>query len=66
MSRPAFLYPQYHGISAVICIQLTPEWTMQIGADGYGKTAVHASQLLEKLIKGGEAPPVSKPVIIES
>jgi hypothetical protein len=39
---------------------------MQIGADGYGKTAVHASQLLEKLIKGGEAPPVSKPVIIES
>ena len=45
---------------------VTPEWTVQIGADGYGKTAVHASQMLERLVKEGVAPPLPKPIIIES
>ena len=45
---------------------VTPEWTIQIGADGYGKTAVHASRLLERLVKEGISPPLSKPIIIES
>ena len=45
---------------------VTPEWTVQIGADGYGKTAVHASQLLERLVKEGASPPLPKPIIIES
>jgi len=32
---------------------VTPEWAMQIGADGYGKNAVDAVQVIKKLIMEG-------------
>lgn len=44
---------------------ITPEWATRIGADGYAKTAIGASQLLKKLVSEKIPPPLSEPLIIE-
>ncbi|MEE9549687.1 MAG: corrinoid protein [Candidatus Binatia bacterium] len=44
---------------------VTPEWAAEIGADGYGRSAVHASQLLKKLVTEGMPPPLPQPIIIQ-
>ena len=41
------------------------EWAAQIGADGYGKTAVDAGVLVKKLLTDGVPPPLSQPLIIK-
>ncbi len=42
---------------------VTPEWVTEIGADGYGKLAVHACQLAKKLVGEAQHPP--HPIIIQ-
>ena len=44
---------------------VTPEWAAEIGADGYGRTAIHASQLLERLVTEGVPPPLLQPIVVE-
>lgn len=44
---------------------VTPEWAAEIGADGYGRTAIDASQLLTKLVTGDTLPPLPQPVIVQ-
>ncbi len=41
------------------------EWAGEIGADGYGKTAVDAAQLIRKLMADGGPPPLTNPLIFE-
>ena len=43
---------------------ITPQWTVQIGADGYGRNAPDAVQLLKRLVAEGVPPPLSQPIII--
>ena len=46
---------------------VTPEWTEQIGADGYGRDAKDAVSLVQALLEiksQGDGPPNEKPVII--
>jgi len=43
---------------------VSPEWATEIGADGYARTAIGATQLLKRLVTEGVLPPLSKPVII--
>jgi corrinoid protein of di/trimethylamine methyltransferase len=44
---------------------VTPEWATEIGADGYGKLAIHACQLAKRLVAGGLPPPLPQPIIIQ-
>ena len=44
---------------------VTPEWATEIGADGYGKMAPHACQLVKRLVTGGMPPPLPEPIIIQ-
>jgi methanogenic corrinoid protein MtbC1 len=44
---------------------VTPEWTKKIGADGWARTAVGASELCRKLIDCGKKPPLSEPMLID-
>lgn len=41
------------------------EWAARIGADGYGKTAVNAPQLVKRLISEGAPPPLPQPLVIK-
>lgn len=41
------------------------EWARTVGADGYGKTAVDAAQLVKRLLTEGVRPPLSEPLVIE-
>jgi trimethylamine corrinoid protein len=46
---------------------VTPEWTEQIGADGYGRDAKDAAMLATRLLEvkaGGGHPPMEKPIVI--
>lgn len=44
---------------------ITAEWAAEIGADGYGKTAVSATELVRRLITEGVPPPLAKPLVVE-
>lgn len=44
---------------------VTPEWATEIGADGYGKMATHACQLVKRLVTEGIPPPLPQPIIIQ-
>jgi len=43
---------------------ISPEWASEIGADGYARTAIGASQLVKKLVTEGGPPPLPQPLII--
>jgi len=46
---------------------VTPEWTTEIGADGYGRDARDAALVITQLLEGlveGINPPLAKPVLI--
>jgi methylmalonyl-CoA mutase cobalamin-binding domain/chain len=46
---------------------VTPEWTAEIGADGYGRDAKDAALLCQKLVAGkaaGQGAPLSEPVLV--
>ena len=42
---------------------VTPEWTQEIGADGYGRDANDAATVCRKLLDSGAKPPLVKPVV---
>lgn len=42
---------------------VTPEWTQEIGADGYGRDANNAAMLCQKLMESGQKPPLSEPIV---
>jgi methylmalonyl-CoA mutase cobalamin-binding domain/chain len=42
---------------------VTPAWTKNIGADGYGRDARDAVELCTKLMTQGERPPLPEPII---
>jgi len=44
---------------------ISAEWASQIGADGYGKTAVDAGKVINKLLSVGTPPPLSRPIVFE-
>jgi corrinoid protein of di/trimethylamine methyltransferase len=44
---------------------ISPEWAARIGADGYGRTAVDATQLFKRLIAEGVTPPLQQPLVIQ-
>ena len=41
------------------------EWATQIGADGYGKTAVDAGLLVKRLLTEGAPPPLPQPLMVK-
>lgn len=41
------------------------EWAAKIGADGYGKTAVDAGNLVKRLVTDGTPPPLPQPLVIK-
>ncbi len=43
---------------------ITPEWTEQIGADGYGKYAEDAVKLCNELVKTAKTPGTTEPIIV--
>ena len=43
---------------------VTPQWAAQIGADGWGRTAIDASQLLKRLVTEEIPPPLLQPIVI--
>ena len=43
---------------------ITPQWTAQIGADGYARAAPEAAQLFKRLVAEGIPPPLSQPITI--
>ena len=43
---------------------ISPEWASEIGADGYARTAIGASQLIKQLVTEGVSPPLPQPLII--
>ena len=44
---------------------VSPEWAARIGADGYGRTAVDATQLFKRLVTDGVPPPLPQPLVIQ-
>jgi len=40
------------------------DWAGQIGADGYGRTAVHAVELCKRLTEAGR-PPLAQPIVLD-
>ena len=44
---------------------VSAEWAVEIGADGYGKTAVDATQLLKKMLTEGASPPLRQPLVVQ-
>jgi len=43
---------------------VTPEWVGDIGADGYGRDAADAADLVRKMVSGDDQPPFDKPIVI--
>ncbi len=43
---------------------ITPHWTRQVGADGYGRRATDAAELCRLLMKEDRKPPLSEPIIV--
>ncbi len=43
---------------------VTPEWAADIGADGYGRDAADAADLVRQVLTSGEKPPFAKPIVI--
>ncbi len=41
------------------------EWAARIGADGYGKTAVDAGNLVKRLVTEGTPPPLPQPLVVK-
>lgn len=44
---------------------VSAEWAAEIGADGYGKTAIDATKLLKRLLTDGVPPPLNQPIAIQ-
>jgi methanogenic corrinoid protein MtbC1 len=44
---------------------VTPEWAQKVGADGWARTAVGATDLCRKLVEDGIPPPLSEPVLVD-
>ncbi len=44
---------------------VSAEWAAEIGADGYGKTAIDATKLLRRLLTEGVPPPLKQPLTIQ-
>ena len=44
---------------------VSPQWAIEIGADGYGKTAIDASHLLKKLVTENVPPPLPQPLLVQ-
>lgn len=44
---------------------VTPEWAIEIGADGYGRTAVGAIELLKRLVTEGAPPPLPQTLAVQ-
>ncbi len=44
---------------------ISAEWAAQIGADGYGKTATDAIELLKRLVTEGVPPPLHQPLTVQ-
>ena len=42
---------------------VTPEWAAKIGADGYGRAAIHAVTVCKELM-GGPKPPLAEPLVV--
>ncbi len=42
---------------------ITPQWAVQIGADGHGRLATDVPNLLKQLIAKGKTPPLPEPII---
>ncbi len=42
-----------------------PEWAAEIGADGYGRSAIDACKLVKELVTGGTPPPLSRPLVFK-
>lgn len=49
----------------VVGSPITPEWAAEIGADGYGRTAIDACQLMRQIVTEGGPPPLSQPIIVQ-
>ncbi|MBI4317040.1 MAG: cobalamin B12-binding domain-containing protein [Chloroflexi bacterium] len=43
---------------------ITPQWATQIGADGYGQTAIDGVQCCKRLVSEGVPPPLPQPIIV--
>ena len=43
---------------------VTPEWAAEIGADGYGRDAADAAELVQKVLGGADKPPFDKPLVL--
>lgn len=43
---------------------VTPEWAADIGADGYGRDAGDAAELVQKMLDGDKKPPFDKPIVL--
>ena len=44
---------------------VSPQWATEIGADGYGKTAIDASHLLKRLVTENVSPPLPQPLVFQ-
>jgi methylmalonyl-CoA mutase cobalamin-binding domain/chain len=43
---------------------VTPEWAAEIGADGYGRDAGDAAELIRQVLNSGKKPPFDKPLVL--
>ena len=43
---------------------ITPQWTVQVGADGYARAAPEAAQLFKRLVAEGVPPPLPQSICI--
>lgn len=43
---------------------VTPEWAAEIGADGYGRDAADAAELVEKVLTSDKKAPYDKPLVL--
>ena len=44
---------------------ISAQWAAEIGADGYGKTAIDASHLLKRLVTESTPPPLPQPRVVQ-
>ncbi len=44
---------------------ISPEWATDIGADGYGRTAIDASTLVKKLVTDCVPPPLPRTLVVQ-